>query len=450
MSERHLDPRLSLRSRNFVESLLPELLRSMGLKRVRAGGYGSILSCVIANMIKAGDGSVIVRLSKHVRYEGLSQVQLRRVIPAMDGLGWIALTKGKWRGGEASTFIRKNLDLAGLETTKSPKEILVVRKQGLPVNPDLHFTQDERGRMLIELRELNKFLATADITRGGEIPDLSERELRRIFDVVAGQYEDDPSKDYAGFGRLYGAFWIGMKKAERANIRIEGEPVAYLDFSAMNVRLGYFLAGALPPSGDLYDLTGFLAGYEDTYEWRAPVKKFASSIWFAHRKRWPKGIWFPGDVKGKEKGKTFPYAKRQFEYMDIYRAFTNKHPILKKILARPKVGFQMAHIESDIMVDILLRLRWLGIVGLPIHDGLLVKQSQARAAGEILDQVTLERLGWILPHKTNLLKPKPEPVGGVDFTPEEVDETQYVQATIDLPVGIEFTPEEEDSTEITL
>jgi hypothetical protein len=228
-------------------------------------------------------------------------------------------------------------------------------------------------------------------------PDFANRELCRIFnDPVEGMYEDDPSADYAGFGRLYGGLWVNMEKEQRANIRIEGEPIAYLDFSAMNVRLGYFLGGAVPPSGDLYDLTGLLCGYENTYEWRKPFKKFASSIWFAHRGHWPKGIWFPGDEKG----------KRRFEYRDVYRAFVRKHPILKKILTRPLIGFQMARLESDIMVEILLRLMRLGIVALPIHDGLLVAKSHADAAGAIMDEVTFERLGFILPHETELLKPK--------------------------------------------
>ena len=39
------------------------------------------------------------------------------------------------------------------------------------------------------------------------------------------------------------------------------------------------------------------------------------------------------------------------------------------------IGFQMARLESDIMIDILLRLKSLGILALPIHDGLLVPKS---------------------------------------------------------------------------
>ena len=222
--------------------------------------------------------------------------------------------------------------------------------------------------MKAELRELNHFLETADISWGGpsyERPDLSQRDLRRIFNVVEGMYEEEAGKDLCGFGRLYGPFWVNMKKALRANIMIEGESLAYLDFSSMNVRLGYFLAGELPPEGDLYNLTGFLCSYEDNPEWRRPVKKFLNSIWFCQRKQWPRDIWFPGDTK----------KKRRFQYGDVYRAIKMKHPLLKKVLTRPLIGFQMARLESNIMIDVLLRLKGLGIVGLSVHDGLLVKKS---------------------------------------------------------------------------
>jgi hypothetical protein len=137
--------------------------------------------------------------------------------------------------------------------------------------------------MKAELLELNKFLAAADITWASEYenpPDLSNREVYRVFNVVEGLSEDEAGDGYCGFGRLYGPFWVSMKKRERENLRLNGETLAYIDFSAMNVNLGYFFAGERPPptDEDLYDLTGLLCGYEDKPEWRKPVKRFLSSV----------------------------------------------------------------------------------------------------------------------------------------------------------------------------
>ena len=122
----HLDPRLSLRSKVFVESLMPEVFRVLDLKRLRAGGYTQIVSCVLANLVKAGERSVIVRLGYHARYEGLGQKQLIRSLPAMADLGWVELVRGRWQGEATTIRSTGKLDLAGLETMKEPKECLVI------------------------------------------------------------------------------------------------------------------------------------------------------------------------------------------------------------------------------------------------------------------------------------------------------------------------------------
>jgi hypothetical protein len=87
-----------------------------------------------------------------------------------------------------------------------------------------------------------------------------------------------------------------MKSEERRDILINGSPLAYLDFTAMNVHLGYYLAGGNPPSGDLYNLTDILCGYEDIPEWRKPTKKILSAMWFCQNKRMPNGVIFPKKV----------------------------------------------------------------------------------------------------------------------------------------------------------
>jgi hypothetical protein len=92
----------------------------------------------------------------------------------------------------------------------------------------------------------------------------------------------------------------------------------------------------------------------------------------------------------------------------------------------------MARLESDIMVDVLLRLKARDIVGLSIHDGLLVAQSQVGAAREILDQVTFERLGFSIPHKTTFLESKPET--SRQLVDSQSIETNYIDH-IDLTGG---------------
>ena len=114
-----------------------------------------------------------------------------------------------------------------------------------------------------EMERLNDFLDQADIEfiPDGLLPKVcpSERTLRRYFSSGESPRKDALQRN----GRLFGGFWLNLKKGRRKNIRISGEPVALLDFSSMFVRLAYATVGQEPPQGDLYDLSGVLKGYDN-------------------------------------------------------------------------------------------------------------------------------------------------------------------------------------------
>lgn len=406
----HLRPEIRLKSGAYIESIMPEISRAMNRERAPKASAAemdrTIVSCLLGNLIAAGDLPVIISMHHGTKYPGLSQKQTTRIIDAMDSLGWIEIAKGEWRG-DASTISRGNIDLSGLEISRGAE--VIVRKGGKAHDPSVYFSEDEIARMKAELRELNEFYAASEITCRGE--EMTSRSVRRIFNVEEGMDEEAAKDGYIGFGRLYGASWIGMKSTERGNIRIDDSPVAYLDFSSMNVHLAYYLSGGTPPSGDLYDLGDLLCGYEDTPEWRRPVKKFMSACWFCRSRRMPDGVVFP----------------KKFSFEDVWTAISRRHPRLRSVLARRMVGYQMARLESDIMVDVLLRLRDRGIVGLPIHDGLLVPQSRIFETKATMDSVTQQRLGFKIPIKTTLLKPS---------TPDN-----YLNEVIDLSGGDDSTSE---------
>ena len=64
-------------------------------------------------------------------------------------------------------------------------------------------------------------------------------------------HEGDPERQRFDLsGRLFGGFWQGLKRARRAGIRIDGEPVATIDYSSMFARLAYASKGAEPPAGE--------------------------------------------------------------------------------------------------------------------------------------------------------------------------------------------------------
>jgi len=57
------------------------------------------------------------------------------------------------------------------------------------------------------------------------------------------------------------------------------------------------------------------------------------------------------------------------------------------------VGMQLFRKESDILVDVLETLRSEGIVALPIHDAVVVRDNNSHKAKAVMKQVFREHTG---------------------------------------------------------
>ncbi|MCF6112213.1 hypothetical protein [Mesorhizobium muleiense] len=87
------------------------------------------------------------------------------------------------------------------------------------------------------MEEINAFLATQRIELQGQ-PQSGFRLTRRFLLRDIG----DPHT-FNLHGRLYGGFWESLPKRLRADLRINGEPIADLDFASMFPRLAYARVG---------------------------------------------------------------------------------------------------------------------------------------------------------------------------------------------------------------
>jgi len=83
---------------------LPSEERSRALRRDTAEMTARILSCLLANIIKAKDRRVIVSLHKNKKYGDFSQNILISTIHRMDELGWIDLVRGSLKDKKASSI----------------------------------------------------------------------------------------------------------------------------------------------------------------------------------------------------------------------------------------------------------------------------------------------------------------------------------------------------------
>lgn len=237
----------------------------------------------------------------------------------------------------------------------------------------------ETRRLRAEMARINDALRSADMrfeAHDGERLVLTRlRHLRRLFNSPNGRRRFDRN------GRLFGGWWQTIKSERRHAIRLDGEPIADLDFSTMFLRLAYIEAGHAPPEGDdLYALPGF-------ERHRDGVKEVVNAMLSRDTPmtRLPRGV--------KE---LLPKGAALGPLRDAILA---AHP---KIAGVFESGFGplLMFRESEILVAAMLRLIEAGVTAvLPMHDGLMCPASKKAivkaAMGEAAEAVT----GFQLPVK---------------------------------------------------
>lgn len=221
-----------------------------------------------------------------------------------------------------------------------------------------------------QMRAINAWLESAEIDfdeyywPGGKPVDTLDRRLRRVF--TQGRFDSG--------GRLYGGFWQHLKKEVRLKgLFINREEVVELDYGQMNPRILYGLCGAQPPEGDAYAIPGY-------QRFRPGVKKVMNSMIFATKRltRMPKGV-----------RKEF---EEQHRVEQVMQAIEAAHPAIKDCFFRG-VGHEAQCIESQVMVDVLLNLRELGVHALPVHDSVIVGRSHKDRTKEVMLSCFLKVVG---------------------------------------------------------
>lgn len=216
---------------------------------------------------------------------------------------------------------------------------------------------DEAQQLVRQMESINDWLASADLDWTGEPVDLSRRRLVRIF--CDGSFQRG--------GRLWQGFWIQQSRAARAeHLRIGGEPTVSLDFAHMGVTLAYSEIRANPPRGDLYDIP-------QLWGRREGVKKVLNALLCSSEvpTRFPAG--------------TRAYFPKSWTFESVFEAICRHHAPLVPLFGTAQ-ALRFQYLESQVMVSALLSLRDKGVVGLPVHDALLVRRSDAPTAKEILER----------------------------------------------------------------
>lgn len=205
-----------------------------------------------------------------------------------------------------------------------------------------------------DLFQINTWLAQANIQCYEEF-DSSDRLLKRFFSD--GSFESN--------GRYFGGFWQKMSKAQRKrSLYINDELTVTLDYSQAAPKIAYGLYGASILDSDAYTLPSGKYNRKD-------IKTIFSAMIYADKplNRFPKG--------------TKEAFERRVKFADVSNEILAYHHPIKHLFGIG-LGLKLMFIESQILMTALLECKNRGIVALPVHDALIVAESNKDMAKEIM------------------------------------------------------------------
>lgn len=352
----------------------------------------NIVSCLVANLAAMHQGhpehsrlAIPLRHTSQSRYDRRGLGHLPHVIDAMATMGLVikhaAHIKKRRTGIEATGSLLDALlkgTAAEVGRAEGEETIWLTARMGrdavghkLPYQQVDYVDTPETYLLRGEMEEINAFLTTQCIELQGH-PRAGFKLTRRFLLRDIG----DPHT-FSLHGRLYGGFWESLPKRLRGDLRINGEPIADLDFASMFPRLAYARVGAKPPEGDLYALPG-LEGH------RAGVKACFAAMLSSSNEM----TRLPSDVK-----EALPpgWTGRR-----LAKAIGAKHPALVPLFGRD-IALDLMFTESSILVAVLLRLARVGIAALPMHDGIMVQVRHSEAARKTMKQIAIVKVGLEIP-----------------------------------------------------
>lgn len=405
------DSWLIIKSRR-LEGIRNEVLATMDSREVRrrkrkpddAARRIELVGNIIANLAQLHhhhprEARLIVNL-KHCglsRYVRTILRQLASTIAAMEDAGIVVHHPARRPGWSTSispsaqlrtTFERHGIRPTDISRAQGQETIVLKARddeERHPSNPKrrgevifLEYSDTPASRVFrLEMEEINRHLSSATITLDGQQgPSFC---LRRYF---LTEHTGRHFKSAQG-GRIFKGWWQNLKREHRYRLRLNGEPIADLDYSAMFARLAYIKRGMEPPPGDLYRVSGLEHHREGAKEALLALLSRRSPM-----------IKLPSEVKEK--------LPEGWTARHVTEAFTTAHPAIAPLFGRD-IGVALQFTESQILVAVLLRLGRNGVAALPMHDGIMVARSHRGKAMRTMREESRRLTGFELPvvEKTN-------------------------------------------------
>ncbi|MDK2742120.1 MAG: hypothetical protein NDI90_04340 [Nitrospira sp. BO4] len=331
----------------------------------------------------------------------------KRFLTIMDDLhdlGIVHQVKGdRWKASQVRKHFpdQKTVKVYGMKqsyiTTGKALTSLMEVLSMTPAMSDVNFINEGREVIILKKGEGSALLEYAD----AEFPEADKYRKQMVIinemlnnagDILTGEAQaiHDQRKRHLvrrfthssleSGGRLWEGFWLnGMKREERPTmLRLKGESTVELDFSNMIVRLCYLVAEKPAPAGDQYIIPGLDPASRDG------VKRVISTLLFDNNRKRDR---FP-----KEVAQLFTPADRQKGWAYVYKAIRTHHYELRAYLDCG-LGHYLQFLESQILINCLIRCAQKGLVALPIHDCLVVPRSLAFRIKGIMGQTVRYMFG---------------------------------------------------------
>ncbi|MDR4470377.1 MAG: hypothetical protein MRJ68_19120 [Nitrospira sp.] len=415
----------STRLDQLCHAIFAQWLTFRGFKRQtsaeKLADYRQMITCILCNLVYHGtvrvsrDKADFARAVSHYR----PSVFNKRFLTVLDNLhemGVIVQTKGqrykrdfaKVFGITKAKYMTQDSILTRLSAgTSLAEQLHGIRREDVMIETETQevvMLKRDAGSELVEYEEtphtikyrremklVNEFLSHAGsllTVEGATRFDNRARFLVRKFTY----------NSFEKGGRLWGGLWDSpMKKSERSELlRIQGERTAEVDFDSIIVHLAYALHGEEPPrprlheaqQSDMYSIPGLHP------ESRPGIKKFIGAHLFreSDRKRFPKD-----KDTGESIQKHFHISDQSKSYTQVLDLIKAVHPALVNDFFGTGVGHHLQFLESQLMVNTLLRCQQKRIVCFPLHDALIVREDQAERVAAIMEGTSLMVLGRRIP-----------------------------------------------------
>ena len=225
-------------------------------------------------------------------------------------------------------------------------------------------TQEERDAFL----SVEHVLAGLGIER--LILRLNYEYLHRVFS----------RKSFKKGGRAYGALHQNLPKHMRRHIYINGEKTAEVDYSAYHIRMLYHKE-RIDYKEDPYIVCGG-SDLRDTFKAVGLIAINAEDKKSAY-----------GAIRDELEARDIPLPKIKKPLVWLFKTFRQTHKPISKYLFSD-IGITLQNKDSEIMNNILMRLMDKGILGLSVHDSVIVAEQYAEILRDIMVAEYKEVMGF--------------------------------------------------------